>query len=143
MKRVLVVALALSLLHSSVAFATGPLLEAAKRATRALALDLAQTPPDPQKAAEAKRTATELGVGKQVAVTLTSGKTLRGRLQEVNDDHLVLLQGATRMAIAYGEVDALGSIEVGKGWKIAMWVGVGAVAAVATLLIVGDQLSGY
>ena len=106
MRRLIVIALIFSLGHSSVAFAAGPLLESALRAAR----QLAQTQAEPPKAAEARRIATDLGVGRHVAVKLTSGKTVRGDLQTINNDHFVLLLDlvATPMEIAYGEVEELG-----------------------------------
>lgn len=59
---------------------------------------------------EARRVAAGLGVGKHVAVKVTSGKTFRGDLQAINEDHLVLLpdREAQTMEIAYADVQGLG-----------------------------------
>ena len=62
-------------------------MESAKCAAR----QLAQTQVEPPNTAEARRVATDLGVGRHVAVKLTSGKTVQGHLQAINDDHFVLL----------------------------------------------------
>ena len=106
MKRLLVFALIFSLGHTSAAFAAGPLLELGKRAVQ----QLAQAQTEPPNAAEARRVATDLGVGRHVAVKLTSGKTIRGHLQAINDDHFVLLldREAGPLEIAYGDVQQLG-----------------------------------
>ena len=122
MKRVLVVALILSLGQSSVALAAGPLLESALRNARQLVPTQAESP----EAAEARRVATDLGVGRHVVVDLTSGTTVRGHLQAVNNDHFVLLSDhlAMSMEITYDEVEKLGPnlSTAQKGW---IWVGVG------------------
>ncbi len=131
MKRLLVFALVFSLVHTSAAFAAGPLLELALRAARQLAQTQAESP----KAAEARRIATDLGVGRHVAVKLTSGKTVRGHLQTINNEHFVLLldQVATPMEIAYGEVEELGP-NLSTGQKVV--IGVVVVVAVVIVLAV-------
>jgi hypothetical protein len=130
MKGVLVIVLSFSLVHSSVAFATGSLLESARRATR----ELAQTEPDPQKAAEAKRIVTLLGVGGLVAVVLTYGRTVRGQIQAIYDDRFVLLRDVDfPMEIPYGEVEKIDLgvkavetrptvAETSPAWTTADWV---------------------
>ncbi len=129
MKRLLVFALIFSLVHTSAAFAAGPLLESALRAAR----QLAQTQVESPKAAEARRIATDLGVGRHVAVKLTSGKTVRGHLHAINDDHFVLLldQVARPMEIAYGEVE-----ELGPNLSTGQIIGIGVSVAVAVVLII-------
>lgn len=106
MRRVLVFALICSFGHGSVAFASGPLLESARRAAQELVASRSESP----NAAKARRVATELGLGRHVAVKLISGSTLRGHLHAINDDHFVLLRdrGAGSAEIAYDEVQKLG-----------------------------------
>ena len=89
----------------------------------------------PPNAAEARRLAAGLGVGRHVAVKVTSGKTFRGHLQAINEAHFVLLldREARPMEIAYGDVQELGP-NLSRGAKIAIWVGVG-VAAVWFLIL--------
>ena len=66
---------------------------------------------------------------------LTSGKTVRGHLQAINDDHFVLLldQVARPMEIAYGEVEEL-EPNRNTGAKVAIWVDAG--VAVLTIIAV-------
>ena len=89
--------------------------------------------PNPE---EARRVAAGLGVGKHVAVKVTSGETFRGDLQAINEDHLVLLpdREARTMEIAYGDVQALGP-NLSKGAKIAIVVVVVVAAAVIILAV--------
>jgi len=121
MQRLIVVALILLLSHTSVAFAAGPLLESAKRAAQQLGQTQAESP----NAAQARRVATNLGVGRHVAVKLTSGRTLRGHLQAINDDHFVLLldREARPIEIAYGEVQQLGP-NLSRTAKTVLWTAV-------------------
>ena len=89
--------------------------------------------PNPE---EARRVAAGLGVGRHVAVKVTSGQTFRGNLQAINEDHLVLLpdREARTMEIAYANVQALGP-NLSKGAKIAIVVVVVVAAAVIILAV--------
>jgi hypothetical protein len=126
MRRLLGIALILSVSHGYSAFAAGPLLASAMRAARQLAEPSADTP----NAAKAKRVATNLGPGRHVAVKLTTGTTLRGHLEAVRDDHFVLrLDGdAASLDVAYRDVQKLGP-NLGTATKTAIWL---AVAVVGT-----------
>ncbi len=131
MKRLLVVALVFSLVYPSVAFAQGPLLDAATRAAQ----QLGQSQVEPPNATKARRVVTDLGVGEHVAVTLTSDKTVRGHVQAIHERHFVLLldQDAGPLDIAYGEVQKVGPNP--EGTRIALWVGVIAIATVFAFVI--------
>jgi hypothetical protein len=140
MRRVIVFALTFTLLgQTSVPLAAGPLLESAQRAAQ----ELAQSQSEPPNAAEARRVATDLGVGRHVAVKLTSGKTLRGHLHAINDDRLVLLldRESRPVEIAYREVQELGP-NLSTGAKVAIWVGVGVAVAVVILAIAVNKAAG-
>ena len=121
----------------SVAVAAGPLLESAKRAAQQLAHIQAEAPnaaearAESPKAAEARRVVTDLGVDRHVAVKLTSGKTVRGHVRTISEDHFVLLldREARLMDIAYGQVQKVGK-NLSTNQQLAIGVGV-AVAAVA------------
>ena len=58
---------------------------------------------------EARRTAMQLGVGRYVAVKLSSGETVRGYILDIADDHFaLLLDGMAAPAdVAYGDVRRL------------------------------------
>ncbi len=62
--------------------------------------------PDPD---EARRVVMNLGVGRYVAVKLSSGGTMRGYIREIADDHFALLLDgmAAPTDIAYGDVRQL------------------------------------
>ena len=142
MQRLIVVALILLLSHTSVAFAAGPLLESAKRAAQ----QLGQTQGESPNAAQARRVATDLGVGRHVAVKLTSGITLRGHLQAINDDHFVLLldREPRPIEIAYGEVQQLGP-NLSKTAKVVLWTAVAVIAGMVILAVAistNDEISG-
>ena len=132
MKRSLVFALIFSLGHTSAAFAAGPLLELGKRAVQ----QLAQAQTEPPNAAEARRVATDLGVGRHVAVKLTSGKTIRGHLQAINDDHFVLLldRELRPIEIAYGEVQQLGP-NLSRTATVVLWTAVAVAAGMVILAV--------
>jgi hypothetical protein len=58
------------------------------------------------------RVVMDLGVGRHVAVTLSSGETLRGVIRAVADDHFVLLGDGlpAPVDIAYGDVQWVGPV---------------------------------
>ena len=130
MKRLIVVALTLFVSHTP-ALAAGPLLESALRAAKGLALTQTTQAESP-KVAEARRKTADLGVGTHVAVKLTSGETVRGNIQAINDDHLVLLldRVARPTEIAYDNVRGIGhNPGPGQTWAI-----IGGVVATAVIL---------
>jgi len=61
---------------------------------------------------EARRVVMNLGVGRHVVVTLSSGETVRGQIRQIADDHFVLLlDGSAAPAdITYDDVRQLGAI---------------------------------
>lgn len=83
----------------------------------------------PPNAAEARGVAAGLGVGRHVAVRVTSGRTFRGHLQAINETHLVLRldREARPIEIAYSDVLRLGP-NLSTGAKIA--IGLAAAALV-------------
>ncbi len=90
----------------------------------------------PPNVAEVRRVAAGLGAGRHVAVKVTSGQTLRGHIQAVHEEHLVLLRDRTTTPIdvAYDEVQALGP-NLSRTAKTVIWVGV-AVTAMMVILAV-------
>jgi small nuclear ribonucleoprotein (snRNP)-like protein len=85
----------------------------------------------PPNAAEARAVAAGLGVGRHVAVKVTSGKTFRGHLQAFNEAHFVLRldREAGPIEIAYGEVQQLGP-NLSTRAKTAIWL-----AAVTVVIV--------
>ena len=118
--------------QTSVPVAAGPLLESTKRAVQQLAPIHAESP----NATAARRVVTDLGVGQHVAVKLTSGKTVRGHVQTISADHVVLRldREAGLMDIAYGEVQRLGP-NPSQGVKLGIGVGVVAAAVAVGLAV--------
>ena len=97
---------------------------------------LARRPSGSQHLEQARRFVAGIGDRRHVAVTLTSGATLRGQVREVNDDHFVLVIGraASLTPIAYGEVQQIES-DSGKTKKI--WLGVALAAGVVIATVIG------
>jgi len=97
----------------------------------------ASGPPD---ATEAKRVVTGLGIGKHVAVKVTSGETLRGHLHAIDEGHFVLLldKEALPMEIAYADVQQLGP-NLSKGAKIGLGLAAVAAAIAASLAVFGSH----
>lgn len=87
-------------------------------------------------AEEARRVVAGLGVGRHIAVKVTSGKKCRGHLQAINEDQFVLLldREAKLVEIVYSDVQELGP-NLSRGAKIAIIVG-GVVVAVVVILAV-------
>lgn len=79
-------------------------------------------------AEDVRRIAQALGTGRHVAVKLTSGTTLRGHLQSIDEDYFVLLPDRNRvpMTIAYADVQKLGP-NLSRLAKIAIYGGIIAV----------------
>lgn len=93
----------------------------------------ASAPPNPE---EARRVVAGLGVGKHIAVKVTSGKKFRGHLQAINEDHFVLFpdREAASIEIAYGDVQELGP-NLSTGAKIAIIVGVAVTVLVVVMIL--------
>lgn len=82
-------------------------------------------------ALDARRVAATLGVGKFVKVQVASGNTLRGHIETVSEDVMVLRldRQAGSAAIEYREVQEMTPASGGRGKRIAIWVVALAVAA--------------
>ncbi len=90
----------------------------------------------PPNVTEVRRVAAGLGAGRHVAVKVTSGQTLRGHIQAVHEEHLVLLRDRATMPIdiAYDEVQALGP-NLSTAAKNAIWIGAGVTALIVILAV--------
>ena len=111
------------------------LVRSASAATPEQRAQLKQRVSDSQTPEQARRIVAGLGARRQVAVTLISGATLRGKVGEIGDDHFVLLldRTATPAEIAYSQVQQVGSGS-DRGKHILLGIAVAAAVAMVTVL---------
>ena len=90
----------------------------------------------PPNVTEVRRVAAGLGVGRHVAVKVTSGQTFRGHIHAVHKEHLVLLRDRATIPIdiAYDEVQVLGP-NLSTAAKNAIWIGAGVTALFVILAV--------
>lgn len=90
---------------------------------------------------QARRVVAGLGVGRHIMVKLTSGKTFRGHIQDLNENHFKLFPDRETKAIdiAYSDVRELGP-NLSRGVKIAIIVGavVGVLLAILAAVAYSD-----